>query len=264
MRLGDYLSRNPSSQYEQVEKFAGDRKLPLGKPKKVDIGQIALNFICMSCNDTRTFISSNDIQMIPITNSLISIDSRLTCSACDECVAAWFIIDVENDMMSLAPRVRLLKRNIKYTDNVCPIENKYGKYSEWLTKANIAYQEELGAGSIVYLRKIFESVTYEVADVNKINISGRNGKRLNFKDTLERVCQQVDFIPHEFSKDGYKLFGELSDVVHGNFSEAEGLTKYPALLRLVRGVLDKQIDARELSVARESLGWNAIIENENK
>ena len=261
MRLGDYLSRNPSSQYEQVEKFAGDRKLPLGKPKKVNIGQIALNFICLSCNDIRTFVSSHDIQMIPITNSLISIDARLACPVCGECVAAWFIIDIENDMMSLAPRVRLLKRNIKYTDNVCPIENKYGKYSEWLTKASIAYQEELGAGSIVYLRKIFESVTYEIADVNGINILNKNGKRLNFKEVLERVRQEVDFIPHEFSKDGYKLFGELSDVVHGDFSEAEGLTKYPALLRLVRGVLDKQIDAKELNVARESLGWNSSTEN---
>ena len=199
--------------------------------------------------------------MIPITNSLISIDSRLACPVCNECVAAWFIIDVENDIMSLAPRVRLLKRNIKYTGNVCPMENKYGKYSEWLTKANIAYQEELGAGSIVYLRKIFESITYEVAGLNGINILGRNGKRLNFKETLERVCKQVDFIPQEFSKDGYKLFGELSDVVHGDFDEDEGLTKYPALLRLVRGVLDKQRDGKELSVARETLGWNSSIEN---
>lgn len=262
MRLGVYLSKEPSIQYEQVEKFAGDRKLPLGKPKKVDIGQIALNFICLSCNDTRTFISSHEIQMIPITNSLISIDARLACPVCDECVAAWFIIDVEDDMMSSSPKVRLLKRNIKYTDHVCPIENKYGNYSELLTKANIAYQEELGAGSIVYLRKIFESVTYEIAGMHGINISGRNGKRLNFKETLDRVCQQVDFIPHEFSKDGYKLFGELSDVVHGDFSEAEGLTKYPALLRLVRGVLDKQIDGRELNVAKETLGWNVSIENE--
>ena len=98
--------------------------------------------------------------------------------------------------------------------------------------------------------------------MNGIDISGRNGKRLNFKETLDRVCQQVDFIPHEFSKDGYKLFGELSDVVHGDFSEAEGLTKYPALLRLVRGVLDKQIDGRELNVAKETLGWNVSIENE--
>ncbi|MBR2143379.1 hypothetical protein [Anaerovibrio sp.] len=261
MRLGDYLSREPSSKYEQVEKFAGDRKLPLGKPKKIDIGQIALNFLCMSCKNIRTFVSQNNIQMIPITNSLISIDSRLSCPVCNESVAAWFIIDIEGDIMSLSPKVRLLKRNIKYTDNVCPTENKYGKYSEWLAKANIAYQEELGAGSIVYLRKIFESVTYEVADVNGINISDRNGKRLNFKETLDRVCKQVDFIPQEFSKDGYKLFSELSNVVHGDFKEAEGLTKYPALFRLVQGVLDKQIDSIEIKGAKTVLGWNSVTDN---
>lgn len=137
-----------------------------------------------------------------------------------------------------------------------PAKGRYGKYSESLVKAEIAFREGLGAGAIVYLRKIFESVMYEVAEKNGININDRNGKKLNFKAALERVCNEIDFIPQEFSVDGYRLFGELSNVVHGEFEEEEALTKYPALSRLVLGVLDKQIDREEISVAKSVLGWN--------
>ena len=263
MRLGDYLSKEHSAQYEQVEKFVEGRTPPLGQPRKINIGQIACNFYCKKCDDVRTFLSSNNIQMIPITTSLISIDVRLACPVCKASVAVWFLVDVDGDITSLAPMVRLLKRNVKYTDNVFPAKDKYGKYSESLVKAEIAFREGLGAGAIVYLRKIFESVTYEVADENGINILGANGRKIPFRNILNQVCGRVDFIPQEFSdsEEGYKLFGELSNIVHGEFEEEEALTKYPALVRLVLGVLDKQIDRKEIGIARAELGWNSDRED---
>lgn len=263
MRLGDYLSKEHSAQYEQVEKFVEGRTPPLGQPRKINIGQIACNFYCKKCDDVRTFLSSNNIQMIPITTSLISIDVRLACPVCKESVAVWFLVDVEGDITSLAPMVRLLKRNVKYTDKVVPAKGKYGKYSESLVKAEIAFREGLGAGAIVYLRKIFESIMYEVAEKNEIDVSDRNGRKLNFKAALDRVCNEIDFIPQEFSADGYRLFKELSNVVHGEFEEEEALTKYPALSRLVLGVLDKQIDREEMGVAKTALGWNSGNEDRN-
>ena len=263
MRLGDYLSKEHSAQYEQVEKFVEGRTPPLGQPRKINIGQIACNFYCKKCDDVRTFMSSSNIQMIRITDSLISIDVRLSCSACKESVAVWFLVDVDGDIASQAPKVRLLKRNVKYTDNVLPAKGKYGEYSELLTKADIAFREGLGAGAVIYLRKIFESVMYEVAEKNGIDMNDRTGRKLNFKAALERVSNRIDFIPQEFSEDGYKLFGELSNVVHGEFDEKEALTKYPALFRLVLGVLDKQIDREEIGVARAALGWNSDAEGRN-
>ena len=260
MRLGDYLSREHSAQYEQVEKFIEGRTPPLGQPKKINIGQIACNFYCKRCDDSRTFMSSDNIQMIRVTDSLISIDVRLACSACKESVAAWFLVDIDGDIASLAPKVRLLKRNVKYTDNVSPPKDKYGEYSELLTKANIAFREGLGAGAIIYLRKIFESVMYEVAEKNNIDLCTSNGRRLNFKVALDRVSHEIDFIPQEISAEGYKLFGELSNVVHGEFDEEEALTKYPALYRLVLRVLDKQIDREEIEIAKMALGWNSGME----
>lgn len=73
----------------------------------------------------------------------------------------------------------------------------------------------------------------------------------------------IDFIPQEFSNDGYKLFGELSNLVHGEFDEQEALTKYPALSRLVIGVLDKQKNREEMDIAKTALGWNVTPESEN-
>lgn len=261
MRLGDYLSKEHSAQYEQVEKFVEGRTPPLGQPKRINIGQIACNFYCKKCDDVRTFMSSNNIQMIRITDSLISIDVRLFCLVCKESIAVWFLVDVDGDIAAQAPKVRLLKRNVKYTDNVLPAKGKYGEYSELLTKADIAFREGLGSGAVIYLRKIFESVMYEVAKKHGIRLLDKKGKKLNFRAALEQVNNKIDFIPQEFSGDGYKLFGELSNVVHGEFDEEEALTKYPALSRLVLGVLDKQIDREEIGIARAELGWNSDRED---
>ena len=93
------------------------------------------------------------------------------------------------------------------------------------------------------MRKIFENITYEVANENGVNILNANGG-----------------IPQEFSEEGYKLFGDLSNVIHREFEESEALTKYPAFLRLVLGVLDKQIDRKEMREAKAVLGWNSGAE----
>ena len=100
-------------------------------------------------------------------------------------------------------------------------------------------------------------VTDGIADANRINILDKNGYKINnFSVRLERVTDKVDFIPKEFSDDGYRLFGELSDVVHGEFDEEEGLKKYQTLKRLVIGVLDNIKNRAEFAEARAKLGWN--------
>ena len=103
----------------------------------------------------------------------------------------------------------------------------------------------------------------EVANKNGINILDRNGKKLPFKTALDRVCKRINFIPQEFSEDGYRLFKELSNLIHDEFDEEEALTKYPALSRLVLAVLDKQINREEIGIARVELEWNADAEDRN-
>lgn len=42
-------------------------------------------------------------------------------------------------------------------------------------------------------------------------------------------------------------------MVHGEFDENEGISKYPALFRLVQGILDNRINSEEMVGAKARL-----------
>lgn len=255
MRLNELLSKEYTAEYTQVEGFV-KKKLSYGVPRKIEVGKIALNCKCLKCNDVRTFISPEKLQIILIHEDMFSVDTSLECSMCGERVAAWFLVDSEGMIEIPAPKLRIIKRSIKYSDFVKPAYNYDEKYGMLLENAEIAFREGLGAGAIVYLRKIFEMVTDGIADAESINVCTDKGKKKPFSQRLDLVKAKVDFIPKEFSDDGYRLFGELSDVVHGEFDEEEGLKKYQTLKRLVVGVLDNIKNRAEFAEARAKLGWN--------
>jgi hypothetical protein len=68
-------------------------------------------------------------------------------------------------------------------------------------------------------------------------------------------------IPREFSSNRYKLYQDLSNVIHGDFDEQLGLQKFEALNRLVIGVIENIKNNVELMQAIGILGW--IDEDEN-
>ena len=257
MRLSDILSKPFSSAFEQVENFAGNRHLPVGRSKKINAGRVALNFYCKTCEDVRTFCSGDELFCIPIHDKLFSIDCGLRCTVCDVSVPTWFLLEIKDDVYAPAPAVRIVKRNSKFPEQVLPYQNTYGNYSALLEKAERAYREELGAGAVVYLRKILELVTFQAADAAGIETKKDNGNPKPFRQILEKVEETNHIIPSEFSANGYRLFGELSDVVHGEYDEELGLKKYDALKRLVIGVLDNVKNNSELMAAIGELGWNA-------
>ena len=53
----------------------------------------------------------------------------------------------------------------------------------------------------------------------------------------------------------YRLFRELSTVVHGDYDEDLGLRKFEALNRLVIGILENVKNKEELKEAIGALGW---------
>ncbi len=71
-----------------------------------------------------------------------------------------------------------------------------------------------------------------------------------------RYTENIHPLHSAYSDDGYRMFGELSDVVHGEFDEEEGLKKYQTLKRLVVGVLDNIKNCADFAEARVKLGWN--------
>jgi hypothetical protein len=108
---------------------------------------------------------------------------------------------------------------------------------------------------MIYLRKIFESITIEVAEIANIAIVTPKGKRRPFRVVLQEVNEQRNIIPQRFSSDGYQLFSELSEVIHGNSSEDEALTKFKPCLQLVLGIVEEVNRDNVFAKAIDDLGW---------
>lgn len=256
MRLSDVLSKPLNDTFAQVEGYLGNRNLGVGKQRKIEVGKVALNFFCKNCGDDRTFCSGDQLFCIGVNNQTISIDCVLKCSVCSSSVQLWFLIESDDDMSLAAPWVRIAKRSEKLSNMVLFSREKYGDFSELLEKANRAYRDELGAGATVYLRTILEQITNQVAEAAQINTKKSNGRGRPFKELLEEVDKSRSIIPQEFSENRYRLFAELSDLVHGKYDEKTGLKKYGAFCRLVVGVLDNVRNNEELMAAIGSLGWD--------
>lgn len=225
---------------------------------EIDAGRIALNFYCKKCEDSRTFMSPDRLHALIINENLISIDAFLQCPVCKAEIQVWFLLEVK-DMFTEEPKVKILKRTEKLSKNVSELrENSFGIYTDLLEKAMRASREGFGAGAIIYLRKVFEQVTSEAAKASNISTTyiNSNGKekRKNFKDLLTEVDTKCAIVPIEFSNNRYKLFGKLSDVVHGEYDEEIALEKFSAFYRLVTGIIENINSKEEFQSAQQALG----------
>lgn len=259
MRLSGIMSKEPSDSYYTVDGFL-DTNLKIGKTKKIEVGRIALPFFCKNCGDIYTFFSEDKKMVcIGVNDFTISISTVLKCQNCNSIVPVWFLIESdENKIATQLPNIKILKRSFKLYDDVAISSEKYGIYSELIYKANQAYSEGLGAGAIIYLRKVYEQVVIESAKISNINTKTNKGKRKSFSDLLKEVDAKCSIVPKEFSKDGYKLFEKLSNVIHGAFNEEVALKQFPAFYRLVIGILDNIKNNKEINEAIATLNWNEM------
>lgn len=257
MRLSDILSKPIDLEFKQVEGFLDNKKLKEGKSKKLLIGKVALTYFCAECDSDISFVSKKDIFGIGVNNKQISVDCVLTCSKCGNQLPVWFLIESVNEIHNSFPEVRVLKRTEKFSPTVQNAKNTYGDFAELLGKAECAYRNELGAGAIIYLRKIYEKITKETAQAAGIATLTAKGKNKRFKELLEEVDKQKHIIPADFSNNGYQLFSELSEVAHGdnNISEKDALLKYEPFRRLVIGIIEKVKNDTELAEIKNKLGW---------
>lgn len=261
MRLSDVLSKPVTAELIQIEGFLNSKQLKTGNSKKLSVGKVALNFHCHNCNDQRTFYSGEELFCIGVNKKATSVDCVLECPRCGASVQIWFLLECHknDDIHSANPNVRILKRSEKLSPDVSFGTETYGDFTEPLGKAKRAAREGFGAGSIVYLRKVFERIIIQTAEAAAPTIETKkpNGNYKPFIQTLTSVKEQCNIIPPEFAEDGYRLFGELSDVVHGDYDENEALLKFAAFYRLVTGVLDTVKNNSELMDAIGTLGWNS-------
>ena len=257
MRLSGILSKPPNDEFKQIEGFLEGKKLKTGQQKKIIVGQVALPFFCDNCRDNYIFFSEEKLFCIGVNDNTVSIDCIISCPQCNSSsVPAWFLVVCDEDISSRNPNAKILKRSFKLSDNVFLSEDRFDGFTEMLNKARLAHAEELGAGSVIYLRKILEIIPYQAAEVAGIETKRSNSKRKPFRHILEEVDRVQAIIPREFSENGYKLFGELSNVIHGDSDEQLALQKYHALRRLVIGIIENVKNNQEIMAAINILGWN--------
>lgn len=126
---------------------------------EIQIGRINLPFYSTICNDSVSFMSDRTLHCLIINKSMVSIDCQLMCNdfderdpKCQRCVPyvqAWFLVEAD-DIYTAEPDVNVVKQNFKLPKAIkMPIEIE-DKISECLGKAEIAYKERLGDGSIIY------------------------------------------------------------------------------------------------------------------
>ena len=193
-----------------------DQKLKCGKQRKIEVGRITLPFYCKICEDTLTFASVNE---------------NLICTGVND-------RSVSIDTILKCPRCNA----------IVPVWFLIGSYR--------AYNDELGSGAIIYLRKVYEQIVTETAKVYGINMTTAKGYRRKFGDLLEEVNNEAAIVPIEFTKDKYTLFKSLSNVIHGEYNEEMALKQYPAFHRLVIGILDNINNNKELLEAVKELELN--------
>ena len=260
MRLSGVLSKLPTSEFKQVDGFLVGKKGDVGQRVDLNSVQVTYSYRCTLCEDVSVFVSKGTISCVFISKQLISIDCVLACD-CGANVPVWFLVESYNEIVDQNPEIRILERKDKLSENVRIIDND--EYSEFLDKSERAYRDGLGAGSMVYLRKIFESLTKKSAASAKIDTAKPDGKRKNFKDLLKEVDAKLSIIPKPFTERRYKLYEELSSAMHGDSDEEDSLQKYEACKRLIVGIIEniraneKAIkDSKEMKSAIDSLGWN--------
>ena len=256
MRLSDVLSKAPDGAVYQVEGFLGGRPLSWGKHKNLDVGKVLRNFHCQQCGDQRSLQSGDTLACLGLGDRAVSIDATLKCPGCGRSVEVWFVVGSENDIFGQAPHVRLERYTENLRNNAVRPGALSGQLAEMLSRAQQAYEAGLGAGAMVYLRKIFELITYEVAEIQGIEVVGENGWRRSFRKVLKEVDESRQIIPPRYRSNGYTLFSELSEVIHGDSEEADALLKFEPCRELVLGVVHEVNRDNVFAKAVEDLGWN--------
>jgi hypothetical protein len=259
MRLSDVLSKSHNPTPAQVEGFLGDRRLKWGKHKRIQIGRVVRNYHCRQCNDQRSFVSGDELYCLGLGERALSVDATLRCTACDASVEVWFLLESEDEIAGVAPVVRVERCTENLRDRADRIGDLTGPFGDLVKCARLAHDARLGAGSMVYIRQLFESITYQVAEIAGIATIGLKGGRRQFKGVLREVNEQRSIIPQQYASEGYKLFSELSEVIHGSSSEDEALRKFQPCLQLVLGVVEEVNRDSVFSQAIDALGWS--VEN---
>ena len=140
------------------------------------------------------------------------------------------------------------KQDLKKYRKVLSDEHQKG-----YTKAVGLFAHGVGAGSIVYLRKIFEALVEEahqeaIQDAAWLSAHGAEYSALRMG---EKVAALDKFLPSDLVQHP-RLYGFLSQGLHG-LTEDKCLELFPMLMMAVEFILDQKLEKLEKKQKREAL-----------
>lgn len=162
----------------------------------------------------------------------------LTCKRKNDDVLRFFVYDNDEIIMKLGQLPSLADLQYaeigKKYDKVLPPQDLHD-----LKKAIGLMAHGAGAGSLVYLRRIFENIIWDTYRVHKSSL-GIEDNLFKQKRMDEKVDFLKSFLPSQLVE-MKSIYGILSKGVH-ELSEKECLTYFPALKLSITLILDQKIE----------------------
>lgn len=246
MRLSDIFYAPKMGALTAVDPFLPKNGMKVGRRTRVDVGPFFRTYFCSKCEMAREFHSEKKLNLVRYGDNLFGVSTLFQC-ACGYCLGEYWGMFEGVDSDSRAPKVSLICESLRQIDLARETEESVDRL---LRQAREAYSARFGYGAMVYLRIVYERVTRDVAKQVGVSLKGKNGGRKNFKSLLQEVDGVVKIIPRQYQEEGYKLFGELSEVIHGSSSEKVALDKFDSCLNLVEGVVRSVNDIPKFADAK--------------
>lgn len=165
---------------------------------------------------------------------------RLTCKRFGDTLS-FFTVSNNESIMKIGQNPSLA--DIQYSE----IGNKYDKYLSQtdlhdFKKAIGLASHGVGAGSYVYLRRIFENLIKEVFEEHKEEL-GLDDSQFNALRMEDKVNTLKEHLPSQLVQ-MKKIYGILSNGIH-ELSEEECLTYFPALKLSIELILRQKIEEKD-------------------
>jgi hypothetical protein len=202
-------------------------------------------------DDDETIEDMIDERALAVDDSIIV---QLKCPSCGNFVYVCYYIEYNHDMNRARdlsdmsgkdPDKYRVHKIGEYPNQDINRFNPIQKYSTDFPKeyklmilAEKAFSIGLGSGSIIYLRKAYESLLYGILDENNIS------RPTQFRQALEKADEVTHIVPLELKDRAYGLFGEMSDLIHGEAEDEQCLEKYELLRDVFKFLLDEIVEKK--------------------
>lgn len=218
----------------------------------------SIDTYCVECKDRSLFV----VEYPPLHDSREKLRERVKtpficvvqarCSRAKQHIACYVFRIHEKDGVTKIGQypsaADAAKQDLKNYRKVLNEEHQKG-----FTKALGLFSHGVGAGSIVYLRKIFEHLVEEAhqeARENEVWVS-THGETYPTLKMANKVATLEDFLPSDLVQHP-KLYGFLSQGLH-RLSEEECLKLFPMLRLAIEYILDQKLERLNAKQRRKKL-----------